>query len=155
MAASDANSLKIDTADYDLAPGVRTLGVRMNIGYSPRCAEGGESDYLRLFVENGEELELVLKDLPMSLYRITDGIASICSANPAYTIDNVTLSISVLSSTTNGWHDLEVTAHHTVATFEPHEMTPAETREETQVLGILRASGRAYSTDLIRLQVWP
>ncbi len=151
----DANSLKMDTADYDLAPGVRTLGVRRNIGYSTRCAEGGESDYLRLFVENGEELELVLKDLPMSLYRITDGIASICSANPAYTIDNVTLSISVLSSTTNGWHDLEVTAHHTVATFEPHEMTPAETREETQVLGILRASGRAYSTDLIRLQVWP
>ncbi len=151
----DSHSLKIDTTPYNLAPGVRTLGVSMNIGHSPRCAEGGESNYLRLFVEHGEQLELVLKDLPMNQWRITDGISSCGSANPEFTMDDVTLTISVLPTATEGWHDLEVTAHHQIEKTSPTAGRPATMAERTQVLGTLRASGKFYQTGSIRYQIWP
>jgi hypothetical protein len=150
-----SSSLRIDTAAYDLAPGVRALGVRLNISHSPRCAEGGDSDYLRLFVENGPQLELVLKDLPMKLWRITDGIGSSCGANPEYTMDDVTLTISVLSTVSEAWHDLEVTAHHQIERIGASAGEPPEKVEKTLVLGTLRASGKFYRTSAIRYQVWP
>jgi len=127
----------------------------MNIGYSPRCAEGGESDYLRLFVENGEQLELVLKDLPMNQWRITDGISSCGGANPNFTMDNVSSTLSVLPTVTEGWHDLEVTAHHEIETIDPSAGRPTTKLESTQVLGTVRADGRFYQTYPIRYEVWP
>ena len=148
-------SLKIDTAPYNLAPGVRALGLRLNIGHSPRCADGGASGYLRLFVEEGQQLVPVLKDLPMNLWSITDGIGICGGANTEYTIDHVTLTITVLPAATEGWRDLEVTAHHRIETTSPLTGKPVKKMEKTQLLGTLRASGKVYKTHSIQYRIWP
>lgn len=150
-----SGSLEIDTAAYDLAPGVRALGVRLNISHSPRCAEGGQSEYLRLFVEDGNKLELVLRDLPMNLWRVTDGLESCRGAEIEYTMDSVALTIAVLPSVTEGWHDLEVTAHHQVEVFSTTAEWRRKKAEKTRVLGTLRASDGFYPTRGIQYEVWP
>lgn len=102
-------SLRIDTANYALAPGTRAIGVRKAIGYSPQYAEGGESDYLSLFVEEGVVLRPVLKDFAMTAFR-RDFSAS--NANPELVpdVDDVSLSLQVAHQVTLGWHDLKVMA---------------------------------------------
>ena len=149
------SSVKIDTAPYNIAPGVRALGVRLNIDHGPRCAEGGSNNYLRLFVEDGEKLQLVLKDLPMNLWTIIDGTGFCGGADQEYTVDDVSLKISVLSTVTEGWHDLEVTAHHQIKTISSSAERPARKVEKTQVLGTLRASGKFYEAGSIRYRIWP
>jgi hypothetical protein len=112
-------SLHLDTARYNLAPGVRALGVRMNIGYGPRCAEGGESDYLTLFIEEDSQLKPILKNLAMSSWSITEG-SNGCgySENAKYTQDDVSYDLSVSNTITEGWHDLELTAHHAISVYD-------------------------------------
>jgi hypothetical protein len=136
-------ALQLDTARYNLAPGVRALGVRMNIGWSPRCAEGGENNYLTLFVEKGKQLKPVLKNLPMSRWSITNG--SGCGmVGDGYELDNVYLTINVLPTISNGWHDLEVVAHHQTEA----EMFSADKSKQLvgkeEVLFKLRANGQTY-----------
>lgn len=148
-------SLQLDTARYNLAPGVRALGVRMNIGYGPRCAEGGESNYLSLFVEEGKQLKPVLKDLPMSMWTITEGSNGCGYSDTAYTLDSVALTITVSPTVTNGWHDLEVVAHHQIEAGEGADMVKQQPK--TQVLGKLRANGKMYSGDYgwVHSRLWP
>ncbi len=148
-------SLQLDTARYNLAPGVRALGVRMNIGYGPRCAEGGENNYLSLFIEEGAQLKPVLKDLPMSMWTITQGSNGCGSSDAAYTMDSVALTLTVSSSVTNGWRDLEVTAQHQIEAGEGTDMVKQQPK--AQVLGKLRANGKMYSADYgwVRSRLWP
>ena len=148
-------SLQLDTARYNLAPGVRALGVRMNIGYGPRCAEGGESSYLSLFIEEGKQLKPVLKDLPMSMWTITEGSNGCGSSDTAYTMDSVALTLTVSPSITYGWRDLEVVAHHQFEAGEGADMIKQQPK--TQVLGKLRAKGKMYSADYgwVRSGLWP
>lgn len=148
-------SLQLDTARYNLAPGVRALGVRMNIGYGPRCAEGGESNYLSLFVEEGKQLKPVLKDLPMSMWTITEGSNGCGYSDTAYTMDSVALTLTLSATVTNGWRDLEVVAHHQIEAVEGANMVKQQPK--TQVLGKLRANGKMYSGDYswVRSRLWP
>lgn len=148
-------SLQIDTARYNLAPGVRALGVRMNIGYSPRCAEGGESNYLTLFVEDGATLKPVLKNLPMSLWSITSGSNDCGDGDADYTVDNVTLTLRISDTVTEGWHDLELVAHHGIETTHADAEAPLTQEAKTQVLGKLRAKDKSYPTESVRSRLWP
>jgi hypothetical protein len=123
-----SGALQLDTARYNLAPGVRALGVRMNIGYSTRYMSGGENNFLTLFVEEGGKLRPVLERLPMSSWSTSDaGTAE----EPE--IANVEYTLAVLASTTNGWHDLEVTAN-----YGP----PGAPGTRQAVTGTLRATGK-------------
>lgn len=151
----DEFALQIDTGRYNLAPGIRALGVRMNIGYSPKCAEGGESNYLSLFVEEGTQLKPVLKDLPMSIWTITEGSNGCGSGDAAYTMDSVELTLAIAPALTNGWHDLEVVAHHLFETGSGAAETSAKQPPKTQVVDTLRASGKMYSGERIRGRIWP
>jgi hypothetical protein len=55
------NSLRIDTARYDLAPGVRAFGIDVSsLGMSSSAAEAGSSDGRTLFVREGATLRPVL-----------------------------------------------------------------------------------------------
>ena len=152
-----AHALQIDTARYDLATNVRAFGVRMNIGYSPRCAEGGWSDFLTLFVEKGKQLKPVLKDLPMSMWRITEGSNGCGYGNEAFTMDNVGLTLSVAPTSSAGWRDLEVTAHHQLESWNGVADVPAHEQKNTQILGKLRWNGKMYSGDYgwVRGHLWP
>jgi hypothetical protein len=151
------SGLKIDTGRYNLAPGVRALGVRMGIGHSPRCAEGGESDYLTLFVEDGRQLKPMLKNLPMSAWRITKG-SNNCGQGGGdvdYTIDSVALTLEMAATSTEGWHDIDVVAQHDVAIFSGAAEVPAKRETGRQSLGRLQAQERFYATTNLLDKLWP
>lgn len=106
-----SGSLRLDTARYSLAPNVRAFGVRMNIGYSPRYAEGGSSNYLTLFVEEGKTLRPILSNLAMSSWTMTDSRG--CFTNdeiPEFPclVESEEKHLALSSTSTNGWRDLEV-----------------------------------------------
>ncbi|TXT34453.1 MAG: hypothetical protein FD135_5287 [Comamonadaceae bacterium] len=104
--------LRLDTARYHLTPNVRAFGVRMSIAYSPRYAEGGSSDQLTLFVEEGNKLRPVLSDLAMSSWEMLDSNG--CFDQPENSelpcvIEDQTRTLALAPSSTNGWRDLELT----------------------------------------------
>jgi len=150
--------LSIDTARYNLAPGVRALGVRMNIGYSPRCAEGGESNYLSLFVEDGAQLKPILKNFAMRSWRITDG-SNGCgySENPSYTQEEVNYTLSISDSVTEGWHDLALTSNRTISVYDGTAQDNEQTANQppnssSQVIGKFRAKNKIYNLDTTPLR---
>jgi len=136
-----SGSLRLDTARYNLAPGVRALGVRMNIESSPSCAEGGQNDLLSLFVEEGATLRPVLEDLAMSQWTQVEGTS--CGAIGARTVvDRIARELVVLPGVTDGWHDLQVVARHTIETHEGLDAAKPVRRTEKEKT--LRAKGKAY-----------
>lgn len=139
------SSLSLDTARYNLAARTRALGVRMNISHSPRYAEGGDGDYLWLFVEEGRRLRPVLKNFPMSYWAITHGDSACGPDSTGYTIDNVTLTLAISDTMTKGWHDLEVTAHHAIEAWSCDTENPGKRETKTQALTSLRSNGKTYS----------
>lgn len=150
--------LSIDTARYNLAPGVRALGVRMNIGYGPRCAEGGESNYLSLFVEDGAQLKPILKNFAMSSWRITDG-SNGCgfSENPSYTQEEVNYTLSLSDTVTEGWHDLALTSHRTISVYDGTAQDNEQTANQppnssSLVIGKFRAKNKIYNLDTTPLR---
>jgi hypothetical protein len=60
----------------------------MDIGYSPSCAEGGESNYLTLFIEDNKHLRPILKNYLMNSWSITEGSNNCGYGDANYTIDN-------------------------------------------------------------------
>ncbi|MFZ6708708.1 hypothetical protein [Undibacterium sp. TC9W] len=136
-------SLRLDTARYNLAPGLRALGVRMNIGHSPKCADGGIDDFLMLMIEEGKKLRPVLKNMAMAGWRLIDGPP--CSYGDKLVVtDNVERDIVVLPGTTNGWHDLQVVARHTITTDNGPEGENAKPVLKTEIETILRAKNKQY-----------
>ena len=150
-------SLHLDTARYNLAPGVRALGVRMNIGYSPRYAEGGENNYLSLFVEEGKQLRPVLKDLPLSIWRVTWGSNSSGTDAEPTTTEHIGLTLTVSDTFTDGWRDLEVVAHYQIDTADGGIEAPVKKQTKKRTLGKLRAKENTYSVDStwVHSRVWP
>lgn len=149
----DSFALRLDTARYNLAAGVRAFGVRMSISHSPNCAEGGDGEYLWLFVEEGRHLRPVLKNFPMSYWAIIHG-APACGPEPGgYTMDNVTLTLAVSAIKTNGWHDLEVVAQHVIEIWSGDEESPGKREVKMQALENLRSNGKTYPSDYVRNQL--
>lgn len=141
-----SGSLRLDTARYNLAPGVHALGVRMDIGYGPNCAEGGESDYLTLLVEEGAKLRPVLKNLAMSKWGLVEGSLS-CGGGDEQSsvIDNVKRSIVVLPGATAGWHDLQLIERHTIETVNISDEGSSTQVKSTEVGTTLHAMGKQYA----------
>jgi hypothetical protein len=104
-----ADSLSLDTARYQLAPGVRAFGLRFNSdARGASCADGIWRDELTLFVPDGESLRPVLKGLAMNRSRARQG----CFGNGGGTLvyDEARLSIALAPTRTKGYADLEVSA---------------------------------------------
>ena len=131
------SSLSIDTARYVLADGVRAFGVRMQIAHSPRCADAGEDDYMRMFVEDGGKLHMVLKDLPMSRWAKIDG-ESTCSGE-RFTAERIKVTLSMLPTASEGWKDIAIIERRVEEASDAEPSSPTTTRA-----GVLRARGRQY-----------
>jgi hypothetical protein len=135
-------SLSIDMARYYVTPGVRAFGVRMDIGYTARCAsDQGESNYLRLFVEEGSHLRQVLDDLPMTRWYVKEGEFT-CdgSKDQDYVMEYVKRSLQMLPSMTEGWFDIRVRE----VTYDPANGANAKPSDATAPDRILRARGKKY-----------
>lgn len=103
-------SLSIDAGRYELASDARAIGVRMNIGHAPRCADGGSTNFLTLLVPDGKELRPVLTRQPLHVWAVAkwslvDNIDA-CSID---TVNEADLILTPGTATSHGLRDLNVT----------------------------------------------
>ncbi len=99
-------SLRLDTAPYDLAPGVRAFGIDVSSGRSgPRCGEAWFGATRTLFVQEGAALRPVLNGFMLSEGRLVDGLP----CTPDAYFETTTSTIAIASTATHGFADLVVT----------------------------------------------
>lgn len=105
------DSLRLDTARYQLANDVRAFGVRFNSSaHGANCGEAYWGNELTLFVPERKTLSPVLS---LSLYqqRWLKG----CPASTSQALwEDAMLTVSMADTSTNGFHDIVVTAKITV-----------------------------------------
>jgi hypothetical protein len=110
----ESGSLWIDTAPYQLAAGVRAIGLDVTSGYIPNCGDGGSGAARTLYVQEGRRLRPVLENLTMSSWRFLQQGKSRCvgetDAPATSIIETFALSIALANTSTNGYRDLQITA---------------------------------------------
>lgn len=128
------DGIRIDTARYQLQPGLRAFGVDINT-YSPRYAEGGYGPMRTLYVREGSAIRPVLSDMPVSRWSYMgemqwepgkDGEIA-----PEPDIERFDYSISIAGTRTKGFADLVIT----------RKSNQQDTKPTTQ---LLRYDGKLY-----------
>ena len=143
-----SGSLWLDTAAYDLAPGVRAFGLDITTGLPHGCAGVGSGARRSLFVSQGRFIRPVLQDLPMSEWALIQRGKSACtdSGAPDLTItENFATTLSMAPTATRGYRDLAVTG---TATRDDGRVD-----ERPAFHALLKWDGRVYSTDA-QQQAW-
>lgn len=106
------DSLRLDTAPYRLAPGVRAFGVDV-LTADGSCGEGGSGPSRTLYVREGKTLRPVLQGLTMSEYRYVRGNQPRCVSDPrqaqAAIIEDFKVTIGLGVPGKGGWRDLVLT----------------------------------------------
>jgi len=106
------NSFRIDTARYDLAPGIRAFGLDVTTSYSQGCGIGGSGPVRTLFIQDDKEIKPILEDFYISSWKFIQEGQSRCTGADApeeSLYENVSYSLSVDTTSTNGYRDLLVT----------------------------------------------
>ncbi|HEY6094495.1 MAG TPA: hypothetical protein VIU93_06030 [Gallionellaceae bacterium] len=106
---STVDSLRIDTARYDVAPGVRAFGVDVKLSVDIRCAGGGSGPMRTLYVQEGDSINPILIEHPISRW-VYHGGTSPCDdeyEGPEYT-ENVAFTIGISKEITNGYYNLAI-----------------------------------------------
>jgi hypothetical protein len=135
-----SGSLWLDTAAYDLAPGVRAFGLDITSGVPRGCAGVGSGARRSLFVSQGRFIRPVLQDLPMSEWALLQRGRSACtdSSAPDLTItENFTATLGLAPTSTRGYRDLVVTG--TASRDDGH------LDERPPLRAVLKWDGRVYS----------
>ena len=112
-AATQVNngSLRLDTAPYELAPGVRAFGV--DVASDDRsCGEGGMGASRTLYVREGRTLRPVLAGLTMQQWWYLRGNQPRCSGpgEEAPILEDYDVTIGLGAPGKGGWRDLSLTA---------------------------------------------
>lgn len=135
-------SLRIDTARYDIADGVRAIGVRVNT-FHGRCSyKGGWGEELWLFVDKKPQLQPVLKNFFIEQYQHQWLKGSACGGSEDLTgaTHTVQLSLSPSTQASQGYRDLIVQAdlrsENENMTFQP--------ANERVVVGRLKFDGELF-----------
>jgi len=106
-------SLRLDTAPYVLAPGVRAFGLDV-FQTNGSCGEGGSGPLRTLYVREGRTLRPVLADLPVSEYWYVRGNQRRCTSSQKEAdtaiLEDFAVTISVGAPGKGGWRDLVLTA---------------------------------------------
>ncbi len=143
-----SGSLWLDTAAYDLAPGVRAFGLDITSGLPHGCAGVGSGARRSLFVSQGRFIRPVLQDLPMSEWALIQRGKSPCTdgSAPDLTItENFSATLGLAPTSTRGWRDLVVTG---MATRDDGRVD-----ERPLLRTLLKWDGHIYSTD-VQQQAW-
>ena len=110
----DENSLRIDTARYDLAPGVRAFGIDITNSHHQGCGDGGLDTERTLYVPDHKTLRPVLKLYAMSYWRYVQEGNGPCAPNVpedvAEIIENVRLTLQMGDAVAHGYRDIVVGA---------------------------------------------
>lgn len=137
-----SGSLWLDTAAYDLQPGVRAFGLDVTSGLARGCAGVGSGARRSLFVSQGRFIRPVLQDLPMSEWALIQRGKAACtdSSAPDLTItENFTAVLGLAPTSTRGYRDLVVTG--TASRNDGH------LDERPPFRAVLKWDGRVYSID--------
>jgi hypothetical protein len=114
----ESGNLRIDTGRYFLSKHVRAFGLDITGGYQPSCADGGIGAERILYVREGNKIRPVLygedgDGLTMSYWYFIQRGNDRCNDaadDIATIIESFDLNLSVADTSTNGFHDLLVTA---------------------------------------------
>lgn len=106
--------VRIDTARYNLANGVRAFGLVAQGGFVSNCGHGSVGPLLYLYVRDGERIRPVLKGMYLSMSTFIQRANDRCSAavdprTPSI-VGSMVLSIAVAPTRSHGYHDLRITA---------------------------------------------
>jgi hypothetical protein len=143
-----SGSLWLDTAAYDLQPGLRAFGLDVTSGRAPGCAGVGSGARRSLFVVQGRFVRPVVQDLPMSEWALIQRGKSACtdSSAPDLTItENFTATLGLATTSTKGYRDLVVTGAASRDDGHLDERPPFR--------ALLKWDGRVYPSDEQR-QAW-
>lgn len=140
------NSLRIDTARYDLTPEVRAFGIDITTSYHQGCGEGGLDTERTLYIPDHKTLRPVLRLLAISWWHFIQEGNWRCAPNvpddvPTI-IENTGLTLEMGNAVTNGYRDIIVKAHSSRDDDKP-------TGKRTFSY-VLRYDGSQYPTD----QMW-
>jgi hypothetical protein len=115
-------SLRLDTAPYDLAEGVRAFGLDI-FSEDRSCGEGGFGPSRTLYVREGRTLRPVLEGLSTSQYRYLRGNRPRCAGNPkeaeSAILEDDAVTISLGAAGKGGWRDLVLTVTSRRSDHEP------------------------------------
>lgn len=133
-------SLSLDTARYDLAPGVRAFGVIVdNVAIGPSCSEHNSDHELSLFVAHDRQLRPVLAQ---DLYAWAPVEGDSCRWSSGRTVrDSANVTLAMADESHAGYRDIRLTAKITRYTNEPDSDATERTRSEHR---LLRYDGRHY-----------
>jgi hypothetical protein len=103
-------SIRIDTARYQLQPGLRAFGVDIAT-QSPRYAEGGYGPLRTLYVRDGAALRPVLSDVMMSKWWYRDGLPEQGAKEEDDAVVYTTnYAIGIEKTSSRGYADLTLTS---------------------------------------------
>ena len=138
-----AGSLRLDTARYDLGPGIRAFGLDFSTVYSQGCVDGGLGPTRTLFVREGETIRPVLEGLYLSTWTFIKGGPSCASGDREIVIETTSYAMSILNTVSNGFRDLRITAISSVDNDKKSPKRPVVYR--------LKYNGKAYPAEHIGL----
>lgn len=128
---ADKDHLRIDTARYDLAPGVRAFGIDVFKGDQddPYCGAETIGHTRHLYVKRGNEIgELFSQGLTMSYRTRIKGNANCRDGKPTTTqgvvFEDIKLTITMSKNTSDGYADLIITGVSTYSDGTPSPRKP-------------------------------
>ncbi len=150
----DQYSLSLDTGKYDVAPGVRAIGVRMAIGHSPCAGDSGSSDFLTLFVRRDRRLVPILREQAMSAFERRDVVTTCNGGQNDLTLLEAKASLQLAKTQTNGMRDIELWVKiqmDATSTIKSYAEADIAKREKLHRRAVLRFDGTRYASvfDLI------
>lgn len=139
----DKGGIGLDTARYDLAPGLRAFGVVLtSSARGPSCPDRGLNRELTLLVRDGQALRPVLSTW-LDSWEMVEG--SPCSWSPQPTVsEHAQLTIGVERTSRHGFADLTLTASVERRASDEDGALQVDTRRARRTL---RYDGNAYATD--------
>lgn len=116
------NGLQLDTARYDVAPGIRAFGLDITESYRANCGDGGYGPARTLFVQDGKEIRPILINFFVSTWRFIKGGNPGCvspGAAEETVTEDISYSIGIGNATTHGYANLLITAVSSISTKKP------------------------------------
>ncbi len=141
--ALTSGGIRLDTARYDLAPGVRAFGVVLaNAARGPSCPDRGFDRELSLLVRDGQALRPVFTTW-LDTWEIVEG--SPCAWAAQHSVfERAQVTLGIERTASHGFADLALTAS---ITRETETVDGDVDTSQRRVRRVLRYDGSAYATD--------
>lgn len=138
-------SLRLDTAPYQLAPGVRAFGVDFS-GDEQGCGDGSMGPQRTLYVREGRTLRPVMEGLGIAASAYLRGNQPRCVSDPheaeTAILESYDVTIALGSAGKDGWRDLLLTVTPHRYDHKPSRLKPLHVR--------VPYDGKSYSLEAFR-----